>query len=145
MRNVNVPCIALDGCLPEYRSDGAAGADLKANIEEPITLAPGERRLIPTGVWMEIPGEFEAQLRPRSGLANRNGVTLLNSPGTIDSDYRGQIQILLINLGDENFLVKRGDRIAQIVISPVTRAVFKNTEKLTESKRGTKGFGSTGV
>jgi len=131
--------------LPQYESSGAAGMDLRAFADREITIPPLGRAKIPTGIFMEIPQGYEAQLRPRSGLAARCGITLLNTPGTIDSDYRGEVEVILINLGEEPFTVKNGDRIAQIVISPVVRAVITETDNLSETKRGTGGFGSTGV
>ena len=129
---------------PVYGSDCASGADLRANIQESFELKPGERGLIPTGLSMEIPAGFEAQVRPRSGLASRNGVTVLNSPGTIDSDYRGEIKIILINLGKEPYTINRGERIAQIVFSRVQKADFTIKTELEETERGSGGFGSTG-
>lgn len=133
--------------LPHYASLDAAGADLHAAIAEhaPVTLPPGARTAIPTGLAFAIPRGFEGQVRPRSGLARRHGVTLVNAPGTIDADYRGEVEVLLINLGAEPFTVKRGDRIAQLVIAPVTRAGFVTVEQHDETIRGTGGFGSTGI
>ena len=130
----------------DYKSERAAGLDLAAAIdpETPLEIAPGERALVPTGFAMELPPDHEAQIRPRSGLALEHGVGILNSPGTIDADYRGEIKILLINLGNEAFLVKRGMRIAQMVIAPVARAQLVRVEKLEGTRRGTGGFGSTG-
>jgi len=129
---------------PEYMSAGASGMDLKAANGEPIILAPMERRLIPCGFSIELPEGYEAQVRPRSGLAIRRGITCLNTPGTIDWDYRGEVQVILINLGEEPFEVRAGDRIAQMVIQPVVRAQVEVAEALTETSRGTGGFGSTG-
>ena len=131
--------------LPGYESPGAAGMDLRAFIEKEISLEPLERAKIPTGLFMEIPQGFEAQVRPRSGLAAKYGVTVLNSPGTIDSDYRGEIEVILVNFGKEPFTVRNGDRIAQMVISPVLRAVLSDAEILSETRRGAGGFGSTGT
>ena len=125
-------------------SAGAAGMDLMADIADPVELLPGTRALIPTGIAVEIPAGFEAQIRPRSGLALRHGITLLNSPGTIDSDYRGEVQVLLINLGDQLYTVRRGERIAQMVVAPVTRAEWRETQRLAASSRGSGGFGHTG-
>lgn len=136
---------AEEGFLPVYHSQGASGADLSACIAEPITLGPGQRALVPTGVSIEIPPGFEGQVRPRSGLAARNGVTTLNTPGTIDADYRGEIKVVVINLGQEPFTVRRGDRIAQLVIAPVVRADFRAVDALGETDRSAGGFGSTGV
>lgn len=129
--------------LPQYMTAGAAGMDLLADVAEPVDIAPGARALIPTGLAVEIPPGFEAQIRPRSGLALRHGLTLLNSPGTIDSDYRGEIQVLMVNLGDRPFTVHRGERIAQMVIAPVVRAELHAVAALGESKRGAGGFGHT--
>jgi len=130
---------------PVYSSDVASGADLKADIEKDIVLTTGIQELVPTGIYLEIPPGFEAQVRPRSGLAAKSAVTVLNTPGTIDADYRGEVKVILINLGKENFTVKRGDRIAQLVFAPVVRAQFEKTSDLSESVRGTGGFGSTGI
>lgn len=130
--------------LPSYMTPGAAGADLYADIETAMELAPGARALIPTGIALELPIGFEAQVRPRSGLALRHGVGLLNAPGTIDADYRGEIQVLLINLGGETFRIARGERIAQLVVSPVVRAVWQEVDTLAPSDRGAGGFGHTG-
>ncbi|RPJ05613.1 MAG: dUTP diphosphatase [Spirochaetaceae bacterium] len=133
------------GFCPEYQSAGAAGADLCACISETVVLLPGERALVPTGVRIALPKGFEAQVRPRSGLAIRHGITTLNSPGTIDMDYRGEIKVILINHGSEKVLINRGDRIAQLVVAPVVRAVFSVMEELDETARSENGFGSTGV
>ncbi|WP_185983962.1 dUTP diphosphatase [Aureimonas mangrovi] len=130
--------------LPQPLSAGAAGADIRAAVEEPLTLAPLARALVPTGFAVAIPEGFEIQVRPRSGLAARHGVTLVNTPGTIDADYRGEIKIILINLGDEPFIVSRGDRIAQLVVAPVARATYREAQSLDETARGAGGFGSTG-
>lgn len=129
--------------LPRYMTAGAAGIDLMADVTEPLELAPGGRQLVPTGIAVEIPPGFEAQVRPRSGLAWRHGVTLLNSPGTIDSDYRGEIMVLLINLGDQPYTVRRAERIAQMVIAPVVRAELLEADMLADSTRGGGGFGHT--
>ena len=131
--------------LPAYATPAAAGMDLLAAVAEPVTLRPGERRLIPSGIALAVPEGFEAQIRPRSGLALRHGVTVLNSPGTIDADYRGEIGVLLVNLGEAPFTIARGDRIAQMVVSPVARASWSETTDLPESERGAGGFGSTGI
>lgn len=129
---------------PEYRSVGSSGADLRAHLVEQLTLAPGARAAIPTGISIELPDGYEAQVRPRSGLALEFGVTCLNSPGTIDADYRGEIRVILVNLGSEAFLVRPGDRIAQLVVAPVSRVRFEAAETLGTTKRGSGGFGSTG-
>jgi len=131
--------------LPQYMTAGAAGMDLLADVTEPVELAPGTRALIPTGIAVEIPAGFEAQIRPRSGLALRHGVTLLNSPGTIDSDYRGEIKVLMINLGQQTYLVRRAERIAQMIVAPVTRAELHEVDGLAHSGRGAGGFGHTDV
>ena len=131
--------------LPAYETEGAAGLDLRAAIAEGFSLAPGERALVPTGLAMQLPTGFEGQVRPRSGLAVKHGVTVLNAPGTVDSDYRGEVKVPLINLGQEPFAIARGDRIAQMVIAPVTRAVLTEVAGLDATARGAGGFGSTGV
>ena len=131
--------------LPAYETAGAAGLDLRAAVAETLVLAPGARALVPTGLAMQLPEGFEGQVRPRSGLAVRHGVTVLNAPGTVDSDYRGEIKVLLINHGDEPFPIRRGDRIAQLVIAPVTHAKLTEVATLDSTERGAGGFGSTGV
>lgn len=133
--------------LPSYETAGAAGMDLRAALgpDAPLTLAPGRRALVPTGFVMEIPQGFEAQIRPRSGLAFKNGITCLNTPGTIDSDYRGEVKVLLINLGEEDFTIERGMRIAQMVIAPVTQVAVAEVSETSQTARGAGGFGSTGV
>ncbi len=130
--------------LPQYETSGSAGMDLRANITEPITLASMERTLIPTGLYMELPQGTEAQIRPRSGLAIKKGLTCLNSPGTIDSDYRGEIKVILANLSKEPQTIEPGERIAQMVIAQYTQIVWESVENLSESERGSGGFGSTG-
>ena len=128
--------------LPRYETEGSAGLDLRA--DEAVALAPGGRALVPTGLSLEIPAGHEGQVRPRSGLAARHGVTLLNTPGTIDSDYRGEVKVILVNLGPEPVQFERGERIAQLVIAPVTRVILQVAEALGETGRGAGGFGSTG-
>ncbi len=135
---------AADLPLPTYATAQSAGVDLPAAVGATVTLAPGERRLIPTGLRIALPDGFEAQVRPRSGLALRHGVTVLNSPGTIDADYRGEIGVILINHGDAPFAVERGMRIAQLVVAPVARVAWQSAAGLDESARGAGGFGSTG-
>lgn len=130
--------------LPSYESLLSAGMDLRANITESITLKPGMRSLIATGLYMELPAGFEAQVRPRSGLAIKNGITVLNSPGTVDADYRGEVKVILINLGQEDFIINNGDRIAQMVIARHERAEWNVVEELQSTERGAGGFGSTG-
>ena len=131
--------------LPAYATTGAAGMDIVAAVTEDLVLAPGGRSAVPTGLLMAVPAGHEVQVRPRSGLALRHGVTVANAPGTIDSDYRGEVKILLVNLGDADFTVSRGMRIAQIVLAPVTRADPKLVEELDDTARGSGGFGSTGL
>lgn len=131
--------------LPSYETAGSAGADLRAHISSPVTINPGERKLITTGLYPEIPAGYEIQVRPRSGLSVKKGVTVLNTPGTVDSDYRGEICVNIINLSGEPFVVNDGDRIAQAVVAPVVRALFEETDELSSTERGEGGFGSTGV
>jgi dUTP pyrophosphatase len=131
--------------FPNYATTGAAGADLCAAVDGDLVIAPGERVAVPTGLVLEIPDGFEGQVRPRSGLAIRHGLTVVNAPGTIDSDYRGELKVLIVNLGSKPATIGRGERIAQLVIAPVTRAVFVESAELSPSERGDGGFGSTGV
>ena len=146
MTKVNVKCVASEGAvIPEYKTEGAAGADVCAHIESDIVIPVGKSSMIPTGLFFEIPEGYEIQVRPRSGLAAKNGITVLNTPGTIDSDYRGELRVILINLGNEDFTIHNKDRIAQIIIAPVIQAVFVPTSSLSETERGAGGFGSTGV
>lgn len=144
---INIKYNSKEGAIvPEYKTAGAAGADLCAYLpSQNVTLSPGKSALIPTGLLFEIPDGYEVQVRPRSGLAAKNGVTVLNTPGTIDSDYRGEVKVILINLGEEEFTINDGDRIAQMVIAPVTTAEFTFAENLSETDRGAGGMGSTGV
>ncbi|HPG24996.1 MAG TPA: dUTP diphosphatase [Myxococcota bacterium] len=135
---------ARDLPLPEATTSGAAGLDLRAAIDDPICIAPGERRLIPTGWRIALPEGFEAQVRPRSGLALRHGILVPNAPGTIDADYRGEIQVILMNAGDDEFQVERGDRIAQLVVAPVAKPVWIEVDAVDETARGAGGFGHTG-
>ena len=145
MSDVSINVKALEGAaIPEYKTAGAAGADVCALVESPVELNPGDRALIGTGLFFAIPDGYEIQVRPRSGLAAKNGVTVLNTPGTIDSDYRGELKVILINLGKEKFTVNSGDRIAQIIVAPVTRGRFAVVEELDQTERGSGGFGSTG-
>lgn len=133
--------------LPSYETGGAAGMDLRAAVpaDQPLTLKPGERALVPTGFIFEVPPGYEAQIRPRSGLAIKNGITCLNSPGTVDSDYRGEVKVILANLGQDDFTIERGMRIAQMVIAPVTQVTVSEVSETSETARGAGGFGSTGV
>jgi len=130
--------------LPEYATSQSAGMDLRANISEPILLKPLERKLIPTGLFIELPTGYEAQIRPRSGLAIKNGITVLNSPGTIDADYRGEICVILINLSANEFIITDGERICQMIIAPYTHAKWSLSDSLENTERGTGGFGHTG-
>lgn len=131
--------------LPAYETSGAAGMDLRAALAQPITLAPGARQLVPTGLCIELPAGHEAQVRPRSGLSIKNGITVINAPGTIDEDYRGEIKVPLVNLSNEEFTITHGMRVAQMVIAKVERVAIVEVEELSESGRGQAGFGSTGV
>ncbi|KXG76915.1 Deoxyuridine 5'-triphosphate nucleotidohydrolase [Fervidicola ferrireducens] len=149
MKTVKVKVKRIRGAedlpLPKYMTSLASGMDLYANVKHDLVIAPGKYEIIPTGIQLEIPPGFEGQIRPRSGLAAKYGITLLNSPGTIDADYRGEIKIILINHGTSNFTIKRGDRIAQLVIAPVTKAELVEVESLEETQRGSGGFGHTGL
>jgi len=130
--------------LPHFASELAAGADLRAAVDEDVLLQPGERRLIPTGFAMALPAGFEAQVRPRSGLALKHGISVLNSPGTVDADYRGEVGVILVNLGEHDFHIQRGDRIAQMVIAALPSVVFSEVQALDDTARGSGGFGSSG-
>lgn len=130
--------------LPAYETIGSSGMDLRANLAEPVNLLPMQRALIPTGLFIELPLGYEAQVRPRSGLAIKHGITCLNTPGTIDSDYRGELKIILINLSSDPFTIQHGERIAQMVVQPVVKATWEEVKVLNESKRGEGGFGHTG-
>lgn len=131
--------------LPEYATAGSSGMDIRANLEQPVTLQPLQRNMVPTGLFIELPEGYEAQIRPRSGLANKQGITCLNSPGTVDSDYRGEIKVILINLSEEEQTINNGDRIAQMVIAKTERVKLELVEQLNETQRGTGGFGHTGI
>ncbi|MAP93698.1 MAG: dUTP diphosphatase [Ponticaulis sp.] len=147
---ITLPVVPLDHfeglALPQYETSGSAGMDVRAAVpaDEPMTLAPGARALVPTGLSFAIPDGYEMQVRPRSGLAYKHGITCLNTPGTIDSDYRGELKVLLINLGDAPFVIERGERIAQLIMAPVTQGLWEHVEVLPETERGEGGFGSTG-
>lgn len=147
MEKIELKVEKLPHCagLPEYKTEGAAGMDIMAAVDEPVTLKPLERALIPTGIKIELPHGYEAQIRPRSGLAIKSGITLSNCVGTIDEDYRGEVCVGMINLSNEDFTIKRGDRIAQMLIAPVVRAEISVTGELTSTARGAGGFGHTGV
>lgn len=144
-----VQIVREPGCedlpLPTYATPGSAGVDLRAAVTEELVLAPGERRLVSTGLRLALPEGYEAQVRPRSGLAVRHGIGMVNAPGTIDADYRGVVQVLLINLGREPFTIRRGERIAQMVVAPVTRVVWDEVTELSDTARGEGGFGHSGV
>lgn len=142
---MNIVRIKYSNNAPTYQSCEAAGADIKADLDKDIIIHPLQRVVVPTGIFLEIPEGFEAQVRPRSGLAAKHGITVLNSPGTIDSDYRGEIKVILINLSDEEFIIKNGERIAQMVIAPVVQGDFLKEGVLTDTLRGSNGFGSTGI
>jgi dUTP pyrophosphatase len=149
MSELAVPVVRLAHAggldLPAYATPQSAGLDLQAAVEAPVTLACGERRLIPTGLAIAVPAGYEAQVRPRSGLALKHGVTVLNAPGTIDADYRGEVGVILVNLGEDPFTVSRGDRVAQLVVAPCQQIAWHPVESLEASERGAGGFGSTGV
>ncbi len=145
-KKITVKCVINDGAvLPSYQTVGSAGADVCALIDSPICLKPGMREMVPTGLHFEIPLGFEIQMRPRSGLAAKHGISCVNSPGTIDSDYRGEVKVILINLGQEDFIINNGDRIGQVVLAPVYQADFLIVDELSDTERGSGGFGSTGV
>jgi dUTP pyrophosphatase len=146
MNTLEIPIINKSKhALPNYQTPHSAGMDLHANIEDPIQLLPQQRTLIPTGLFIELPQGYEAQIRPRSGLAFKHGITVLNSPGTIDADYRGEVGVILINLSNEAFVIENGERIAQLIFSKVEQIEFEQVENLSETERGAGGFGSTGV
>jgi dUTP pyrophosphatase len=138
-------CTGDSTAVPAYQSEGASGADIRARLDTDLLLAPGARTLVPTGLRLQIPRGMEAQVRPRSGLAARHGISILNAPGTIDSDYRGEVQVLLVNMGQEEYRIRSGDRIAQLVFSPVVRVSFQSQPQIDETARGGGGFGSTGA
>ena len=131
--------------LPKYETNGSSGLDIAANVKGNILIKPGKSEIIPTGLAVSIPKNFEIQIRPRSGLAAKNQISILNTPGTIDADYRGELKVILINLGNKSFLVEKGLRIAQIVLCPIIKANIKEVDTLDDTKRGSRGFGSTGV
>ena len=145
MQKILIKKLHSDVNLPTYETSGSSGMDLQAYISEEIILKPGERKLIPTGLSIAIPENLEIQIRPRSGLAYKKGISVVNTPGTIDSDYRGEIKVLLINLGKEDFIIKKFERIAQMIVCPITKVVLSETNDLPDTIRGEGGFGSTGV
>ena len=144
MTEILIKRLSKNISLPKYETDGSSGMDLAANIEDKIEIAPGKSAIIPTGLSVSIPKNFEIQIRPRSGLAAKNQISVLNTPGTIDADYRGELKVILINLSDTAFIIEKGLRIAQMVLCPVIKATLKEVETLEETKRGSGGFGSTG-
>ena len=145
MTEILIKRLSKNISLPKYETDGSSGMDIAANIENKIKIAPGKSAIIPTGLSVSIPKNFEIQIRPRSGLAAKNKISVLNTPGTIDADYRGELKVILINLGDTAFIIEKGLRIAQMVLCPVIKATLKEVETLEETKRGSGGFGSTGI
>ena len=145
MTEILIKRLSKDINLPKYETDGSSGMDLSANIDSNIKIEPGEPSIIPTGISVSIPKNFEIQIRPRSGLAAKNQISVLNTPGTIDADYRGEIKVILINLGKKTFLIEKGARIAQMVLSPIEKAKIREVENLEKTKRGSGGFGSTGT
>ena len=145
MTEILIKRLSREVPLPKYETDGSSGLDLAAYIEKNIEIKPGKSQIIPTGLAVAIPKDFEIQIRPRSGLAAKNQVSVLNAPGTIDADYRGELKVILINLSNKSFIVEKGLRIAQMVLCPVVKANLKEVESLEDTKRGSGGFGSTGV
>jgi dUTP pyrophosphatase len=145
MTEILIKRLSKNISLPKYETDGSSGMDLAANIEDKIEIAPGKSAIIPTGLSVLIPKNFEIQIRPRSGLAAKNQISVLNTPGTIDADYRGELKVILINLSDKAFLIEKGLRIAQMVLCPVIKATLKEVDTLKDTKRGSGGFGSTGI
>jgi dUTP pyrophosphatase len=144
MIGVNVKNIS-NNPLPEYKTSGASGMDVRAFLQEPIIIKPGERKLVPTGLFFDLPENLEIQVRSRSGLAINSGIAVLNSPGTVDADYKGEVKVILINLGDKDFEINNGDRIAQLVFSEVNKVSLKEVELISSSPRDNNGFGSTGI
>tara|TARA_X000001036_G_C20583914_1_gene767940 strand:+ start:618 stop:1055 length:438 start_codon:yes stop_codon:yes gene_type:complete len=145
MTEILIKRLSRDIPLPKYETEGSSGMDLAANIDQVIELQPGKSTTIPTGLAISIPKNYEVQIRPRSGLAAKNQISVLNTPGTIDSDYRGELKVILINLSKKSFKIEKGLRIAQMVLCPVSKAILKEVDKLEETKRGLDGFGSTGI
>ena len=145
MTEILIKRLSKDIILPKYETSGSSGLDLSANIKTPVEIEPGKTTIIPTGISVSIPKNFEIQIRPRSGLAAKNQITVLNTPGTIDADYRGEIKVILINLSKETFIVENGARIAQMVVCPVIKAKLKEVDSLENTSRGSGGFGSTGM
>ena len=146
MKNIRIQIVnTSSNALPAYATEGSAGMDIRANLQNPVTMQPLERKLIPTGLFIELPNGYEAQVRPRSGLAIKQGITCLNSPGTIDADYRGELKVILINLSNTDQIIQHGDRIAQMIIAKAERAELLLVQELNETNRGEGGFGHTGI
>ena len=145
MTEILIKKLSKEASLPKYETDGSSGLDLAACIDKNIEIKPGKSEIIPTGLAVAIPKNFEIQIRPRSGLAAKNQISVLNTPGTIDADYRGELKVILINLSDKNFIIEKGLRIAQMVVCPVVKVKLKEVKSLEDTKRGSGGFGSTGV
>ena len=145
MTKILIKKLSKTAIIPKYETQGASGVDISANINEDLTLATNESILVPTGIAVSIPQGFEIQIRPRSGLAAKKGISVLNTPGTIDADYRGEIKVILINHGNKPFIIRNGDRIAQMVVCPIVQAKFEQVDELSDTERGSGGFGSTGV
>ena len=145
MTKIQIKKLSNEVLTPKYETSGSSGMDIAAYIEKEVIINPGEKALIPTGFSLSIPQGYEVQIRPRSGLAAKKGVTILNTPGTIDSDYRGEIKVILINLSKDKFFVKKGERIAQMVVCPIQQVIIEEVSELSETNRGIGGFGSTGV
>ena len=145
MTKILIKKLSKTAIIPKYETQGASGVDISANINEDLTLATNKSILVPTGIAVSIPQGFEIQIRPRSGLAVKKGISVLNTPGTIDADYRGEIKVILINHGNEPFIIRNGDRIAQMVVCPIVQAKFEQVDELSDTERGSGGFGSTGV
>ena len=145
MIKIQIKKVSTSVSIPKYETSGSSGMDVAAYIEKNITIAPGEKALVPTGFSVSIPLGYEIQIRPRSGLAAKKNITVLNTPGTIDADYRGEIKVILINLGKEKFIIENGDRIAQMIVCPVVQADLKEVKELSDTARGSGGFGSTGT
>ena len=145
MTKILIKRLSKEVPLPKYETQGSSGMDLSANVKSSINIAPGKKEIIPTGIAVSIPKGFEIQIRPRSGLAAKHNITVLNTPGTIDADYRGELKIILINFGHETFKIEKGSRIAQMVLCPVVKAKFEEVDNLDDTKRGRGGFGSTGT
>ena len=145
MEEILIKRLSKKVSLPRYETEGSSGMDLAANVEEPIDINPGKTSIIPTGISLSIPKNYEIQIRPRSGLAAKNQISVLNTPGTIDADYRGEIKVILINLGKKKFVLEKGSRIAQMVLCPIAKAKIREVENLEKTDRGSGGFGSTGT